>query len=229
MLEALEAVISGRERLSILSVGAGTGLFEIPMLESVRASGIELTRFVGIDVDPPACRALDRRLRERFGDSLDFQVVNQPFEQFEAHRRFDLVLFVHTFEYLTGDPNRWIERARRLLDRGGRLVIFSPQRGGINQIYERFTQGCFSNDLERLLEAAGIDYSANLISAHCEIGPLFDPDHPDRIELLSFLTQLDCRPLEAEQQARFIRCYRSLQDPDTGKIPHPTTAFVIAA
>lgn len=227
MLDKLQQILDGRLRLSVLSVGSGMGLFEIPLLERLMAEGARLDRFVGIDLDQHACQVLRQRLRERFGGRLDFEVVESAFERFQSEERFGLVLFVHTFEYLRGDLVRCLGRAWRMLAHSGRLVLFSPQRGGINAIYEQVSQGSFANDLQRLLEAAGLEYSAEQVAAECTIEPLLDRHHPERVALLSFLTQLDCRQVSADRQDRFSEYFRSLCEPQTALLPHPTTVFTI--
>lgn len=259
MLAEMDRLIGEANGSSILSVGSGTGLFEIPMLERMLDQDQIPARFVGIDIDAHACRTLRRRLRSSFGSPFEYRVHQQAFDGFDDQERFDLLLFVHTFEYLIDDPLGSLQRAHALLNPGGRMLIFSPLRGGINAIYEQHTAGCFSDDLDRLLQTAGLQYQGGLIEAECDIAALMSdsevprapsnreaaqglaepsasaahgagtqPDHSERLALLSFLTQLDCRPLDPAQLKTFIDYYRSLRSPETGMVPHPTTAFLVA-
>ncbi len=213
---------------TLLSIGSGTGLFEIPMLQGIQANGGAPKRFVGVDIDADACRLLRNRLRSSFLDRLDYQVLQLDFAHYHTAERFELVLMVHTFEYLVGDPMENLHRAHGLAADGGQLLLFSPQRGGINAIYEQVTDGCFADDLERMLSAAGLDFDMLLIEAECDVDPLSSGSMADRLALLSFLTQLDCRKLDPQQLDALADYYRSLRDPVSGKVPHPTTAFVIA-
>jgi SAM-dependent methyltransferase len=223
MLEAFQDLTGTHHGLRLLSVGAGVGLFEIPMLQNL---GDTVLRFVGLDIDRHACEVLERNLMQTFPAGLEWQVLNEPFQDFQIEEHFDLVLFNHTFEYLDGDPAGWLAKARDLLDDNGRLVIFSPNRGGINKIYAEIATPHFSEDLVPHL--IGLSYSKRIIEAECDIS-LFDEDsdHPDRIRLLSFMTQADCRQVPASRREEFIHYYQALRSPGQDSIPHPTTLFVI--
>lgn len=223
MMQAFLRQVAGRGQLQLLSVGAGMGLFEIEALQRLKH---RVQRFVGVDVDQHACEVLERNLARTYPTGLEWQVYNQSFQQFDAEQLFDLVLFNHAFEYLDGDRAVWITKSVDLLAEDGQLMIFSPNRGGINQIYQEVADPVFSDDLLPLLE--GLPYSSEVIEADCDLS-LMDqlPDHSDGTKLLSFLTQADCRDLPAGRREELVRYFRSLRQPGKTTIPHPTTLFVI--
>jgi SAM-dependent methyltransferase len=230
VLDALLELVHDRKTLGLLSVGSGTGLLEVPLLKRLLQRRVELTGFFGIDASPVACRLLTRRLATEFRSRLAWEVANLSFEEFQTDRRFDLVLFAHTFEYLQGPPQHWVRKSLDLLAPAGLLLIVSPDRGGINQIYAERAEGfqpIFSDDLRGALLEGEPVYATQPIQAECDISLLDRPDRPaDAIALLSFLTQLDCRRLPEATRERFIDYYRALRPAGRSTIAHPATLFV---
>ena len=225
MLDEMGKIAQGRSGLSILSVGSGAGLFEMPMLQMLEG---EVKRFVGVDVNEHACRVLRAKLHGEFGASFDFEVVNRSFQDYRTDRQFEIVLFNHTFEYLAGDRLSWIQKSRGLLADAGNVLIFSPNRGGINKFYEEVFAPCFSDDLEQLLTMTDIDHSTTTIDAECDVTLLAGrDDDPELIRLLSFLTQADCRELSSISRREFVDYYLSLSKDETSMIAHPATLFVL--
>ncbi len=225
MLSEMGEIVLGRSDLSILSVGSGAGLFEMPMLRMLEG---EVKRFVGVDVSEHACQILETKLQKEFNTLFDFEVVNRSFQDYQTDRRFKIVLFNHTFEYLEGDRLSWILKSRELLAEAGIVLIFSPNRGGINRFYEEVFAPCFSDDLEHLLTITDIDHSTTAIDAKCDVTLLGGrDDDPELIRLLSFLTQADCRKLSSTRRREFVDYYLSLSHDETSKISHPATLFVL--
>jgi len=225
MLAEMRSFTQDRSDLRILSVGSGVGLFEIPMLQMFDG---QIKRFVGVDVNEYACRIFQDRLREEFGASLDFDVENRSFQEFQTDQRFEIVLFNHTFEYLRRDRLSWIQKSRDLLVRSGNVLIFSPNRGGINRFYEEVFAPCFSEDLDQLLTHIGMDHSTKSIDAECDVNMLSREDEdPDKVRLLSFLTQADCRELSSARRQELVDYFLSLTGDKESTIPHPATFFVL--
>ena len=107
-------------------------------------------------------------------------------------------------------------------------MIFSPNRGGINRFYEEVFAPCFSEDLDRLLKHIGMDHSTTAIEGACDVALLTgSDDDPDKVRLLSFLTQADCRDLPPAKQQDLADYYLSLSGDESSIIPHPATLFVL--
>ena len=225
MLAETRKFAEGRSDLRILSVGSGVGLFEIPMLQVL---GDKVASFDGVDVNQHACRILQEKLEKEFGSSLDYKVEHRSFQKYQTDHRFEVVLFNHTFEYLSGDRLSWIQKSRDLLVESGNVLIFSPNRGGINRFYEEVFAPCFSEDLDQLLTHIGMEHSTVAIEGQCDV-TLFtgEDDDPDKVRLLSFLTQADCRDLPDVKQRELIDYYLSLSGEDSSIIPHPATLFIL--
>jgi SAM-dependent methyltransferase len=234
MLAEIRRHCARKNDLRILSVGAGTGLLEIPMLKMLRSDGIAIRKFVGIDIDEFACEVFKKRLAGEFGETLDFEIERSSFQDFEPREPFDLVLYIHVFEYLPEDHGRWLQKSLRMLTEGGNVLIFSPNRGGINHIYSEVFEEVegfrpvFSYDIREMLAEESIPFQARSIEAQCDVSLLETANgNQDSIKLLSFLTQIDCRTLSEEKKAAYIAYYLSLRVDGRHAIPHPATMFIL--
>ena len=233
MLKEMEKLWRGRRRMSILSVGSGVGLFEIPMLRMMQDDHVQVSQFVGIDISAHACAVLGKRMEAEFGSGFSHHVTCSAFEDFATDAVFDIVLFNHTFEYLDGHPAPWLRKSQNLLIPDGSVVVFSPNRGGINGIYEELANEpggwspIFADDIEASLKSDRTGSRKKTPAAECDITLLEEGDsHPDKIKLLSFLTQRDCTEAPLEVRERYVEYYLSLRR-NGGTIPHPTTMFTV--
>ncbi|MDK1029934.1 MAG: methyltransferase domain-containing protein [Anaerolineae bacterium] len=221
-------------KLSILSVGSGVGLFEVPLLEQLIERGVEITKFIGNDIDPYSCALLTQKLTNSFGGTLDYEVVADPFEDFVSSDRFDLILFTHVFEYLPKDHLKWLKKAQDFLTDDGHIFIFSPNKPGINKIYAETFQTLhgysplFTAELKKIIIKGGLPFKSKEIQAECDISLLKEKKISSQgLMLLSFLVQIDCRVIPTKTQNEYLEYFISLQLPGKASIPHPTTMFII--
>lgn len=236
MLEAVQVECADYEEFSILSVGSGSGLFELPMLKLLLASGKKIRRFVGVDIDEDANQLLKEALDAGFAGLLDYEVVPASFDAFEAGERAEIILYNHVFEYIREGHLAWMQKSLDLLAEGGRVLLFSPIAGGINALYEENMRAHFdyapyySDDIEEMLTEAGMAFSKERIRGECGISLLDElGDNADGMRLLSFLTQVDCRALPSKQKAEQVSYFQSLAEQGEKRIPHPTDFFVLPA
>ena len=233
MLKEMERLCAHQQHLSILSVGSGAGLFEIPMLKMLQDGDVQIGQFVGVDISTHACLVLAERMEAEFASGMAYKIVCSPFEDFTTNQDFDIVLHNHAFEYLRGSPGPWLRASQDMLTPDGNVVIFSPDRGGINGIYEELAHEpggwspIFADDIEASLKSEGTRFKKKTLAGECDITLLWESDsHPDKIKLLSFLTQRDCTEAPLDERERYIEYFLSLRQTG-GTIPHPTTMFIV--
>jgi len=234
MLKEVREFCRDKESMSILSVGSGVGLFEIPMLKMLIEDRIDILKFVGIDINEYACNVFKEKLQAGFGRSLEFDVVHQSFQEFASEARLSLILYNHVLEYLGDHHLKWIHKSLDLLSDNGNILIFSPDRSGINKIYDETMKDLngfdpfFSDDVETMLTGNFIEFSTKRILAECDISLLDESnDNPGKIKLLGFLTQIDCRRMSDERKNEYARYYKSLRGKNKNTIPHPATLFIL--
>ncbi len=234
MLAEIRPRYQGAASLSILSVGAGVGLFEMPMLDLLFGQGVNITKFVGNDFDSYACKVLRQKLENKYRDDFVYEVVAVPFEDFFSKDRFDLILFNHVFEYIPGNHLKLLKKAQWLLADGGHILLFSPSKPGINKIYaETFHHlhgysPVFAGEIGEILIKGDIPFKKKKIMGECDISLFKEAmKFHEKLMLLSFLTQIDCRRIPLEKQNEYLEYYLSLRFPGKDTIPHPATMFII--
>ena len=236
MLEALRVECADYEEFSILSVGSGSGLFELPMLKMLLSEGKAVKRFTGVDIDENANQLLEKALDAGFAGQLDYEVVTASFDTYQPSERADIILYNHVFEYIRKGHLTWMQKSLTLLAEGGKLLLFSPIQGGINRIYEQNMSSYFdyvpyySSDIEEMLSDAGMAFSKERIRGECDIVLLDElGDNAKGMRLLSFLTQVDCRKLPVQESAIQVSYFQSLTEQGEKRIAHPTDFFVLSA
>lgn len=133
-LRAREAC--GRDDVALLSVGSGSGLLDLPLLERLLEEH-DRVRYVGVDPNPVACRSLRLGLG-RLGDGLEAEVACRPFEDGVLGESFDAVLLVHVL-YYDPDPSGILARALECVAEGGRLLVYSAPDNELSQLFKRVT------------------------------------------------------------------------------------------
>lgn len=236
MLSALQQHCADLDDFSILSVGSGSGLFELPMLDMLLNAGKHVRHFTGVDIDEDANQLLLDALNARFTNRLSYEVVSASFDSYQSSTPADLILYNHVFEYIRDGQIAWMQKSIKLLSEKGKLLLFSPIQGGINAIYERNMSSHFdyapyySADIEAMLDKENIAYSKERIQGECDITLLATlGEDADAMRMLSFLTQVDARQLVEEKAAEQVRYFQSLADEGSQLIPHPTDLFILAA
>ena len=85
----------------------------------------------------------------------------------------------------------------------------------------------FSDDIDASMSDVGHLFQKKTLVAECDVSLLErSGPHPDKIKLLSFLTQRDCTAIPLEEREAYVEYYLSLRR-DGHTIPHPTTMFVL--
>lgn len=219
--------------MRVLSVGCGTGLFEVPLLERLIQRERSPTQFIGVDLSPSACKAMRHRLASRFGEDLEYHVKEISFLDFESEERFELILFNHVLEYVSDEIGAWLDRSLDLLSPNGVVIIFSPDRGGINYLYEKYAPRhsgitpAFSDDIHSELEKRHISFQATSLVGNCDVSMLNGGgEEEDSVRLLSFLTQRDCRNISSSARRQLVGHFLAQAD-SSMRVPHPTTAFLL--
>lgn len=224
----------------VLSIGCGSGILDLQIATRLLAQTDDF-HYVGVDPNPIECEAFQQQFADaslgQAQDQAQVEVVNATFENFEAGCQFDLIHFVHSLYYMP-DPKAALEKARKLLAPGGRLVVFHAPCEAMNDLTLRFWDKdygqptLFAEDFAKILEAWHWDYARERVDARLEVSPLAQADSSIGLALRDFIVQFDTLCLSAQVQdlvGRYLQVI-SAQDKNRGEthIDHPVDVFVIA-
>jgi SAM-dependent methyltransferase len=221
----------------VLSVGCGSGILDVQiatrLLEQTNDLHCDL-HYVGVDPNRIECETFEQNFADAALDQVQVDCVNTTFEDLEAGRGFDVIHFVHSLYYMP-DPKAALEKARKLLAPGGRLIVFHAPCEALNDLtvcfwdkqYARPT--LFAEDFAEILDAWRWDYERARIDARLEVSPLAQADSSIGLALTDFIVQIDSLRLSAPVQDLAGRYLRLISFEDRGEthIAHPVDVFVI--
>jgi SAM-dependent methyltransferase len=221
------------DSLRVLSVGCGSGILDVPIATRLLEQTNDL-HYVGVDPNRIECEAFQQLFTDASLDQAQLEVVPATFEDFEVASNFDLILFVHSLYYMP-DPAEALEKARKLLAPGGRLIVFHAPREALNDLTVRFWDKqyarptLFAEDFAETFDAWSWDYERERVDARLEVTPLADADSSIGLALRDFIVQFDSLHLPEPVQDLVGRYLRLISVEDLGEthIAHPVDVFII--
>ena len=139
--------LEDRESLDILSVGSGTGDFDLALMRLL-SSRIPNMNYVALDPN----QEHNRRFRERFEksvlDTVSLRIVPSVFREDVVERTFDVIQMTHCLYYVE-ERKQAIRLALSRLKPGGSLLIFHQTPIGINEIQRTFMRQVKGHNKEK--------------------------------------------------------------------------------
>ncbi len=231
--EAIAPMLRRDRPFRVLSVGCGSGVLDVPVATQLasRTDGLD---YVGVNPNRVECELFGRLFRGASLPRARVEVVPAPFEAFETDRAFDLIHFVHSLYYLP-DPAAALEKARKLLAPGGRLVVFHAPCEALNDLAVRFWDKTyarptlFAEDFAQLLDRWGWAYERRRVEATVDVTPFVKRDAEIGLALRDFIVQVDSQCLPPPVQEIVERYLRLIAVEDRGRdqIAHPVDVFFI--
>ncbi len=226
ILQWLEARLTreARPEVSVLSVGAGSGILDVPLI--ARLARKVHVRYAIVEPIEAQCE----RFRERIEDETDLadaevEVFRARLEDFRSSAAFDFVLAIHSLYYVE-DVRQAVRRILELRsDRGTAIVAAGPLEE-LNLLAEMFwrvhqSPVWFAKDVERCLRDLDSPFESHRISASLDVTDLLESRPSD--ELMDFLIQARFRSLSKETQQlieRYVAAISTWQG-SRATVPHP--------
>lgn len=105
-----------KKRTTALDIGSGMGTF-------LYAAKPHYKKVLGLDVSEQMGNFVTKH--------LGVQVLIRQFDEFEYSGRFSLIHMSHVMEHIP-DPNKWLQKAKTLLEENGILVINVPNKKSLS-------------------------------------------------------------------------------------------------
>jgi len=193
LADELLPTLGHRDRLRVLSVGSGTGDFDLVLMGLLAGAGFGID-YTAVDPNPEHNAVFERRVRES-GLPLDrFRIIPLPFEAETAPGTLDLIHFTHCLYYIP-DRAGAILHAREMLAPGGSMLIFHQTAPGINEVQRLFmdrvkgdTREMFScYDLFAILDRLAIPFTFDLLLSDVDVTGIVEGTREGRMLLCFFL------------------------------------------
>ncbi len=241
MLDAMfiyfEKTFEDRSSYSILSVGCGSGSFEVPLLKKLLAKNQKI-HFVGIDSNKEQTLATQQKLDNlaRENENFSFEIFNEDFNSCSFKQSFDAILCIHVLYYCS-DLESTLSKIRNILNSDSKLVVMNapledmaiPFFSISNKLWGRVP--LYSHQIEETLDIRQIAYSKQAIPASLDISTCFDSQLERGKQLLDFILGVDTKYFSASQKQMFLDYLREISktNPD-GQItcPYPVNMLCVS-
>ena len=222
--------------LNILSIGSGTGDFDIQMMKFILKRW-RIESYVAVDPNSDHNQIFQTRFRESGLPVQNFRILSQTFPVKNLDMKFDLVHMTHCLYYIP-DRLKAIQGALDILNNQGRVLIFHQTPLGINEIQQRFLKRAkghenemySSKDIYRLLESLPVTFEFDIIDGILDVSEFTASESHRGSRLLNFF--LECRAdlLPPEFRGEVVDFIKCLAFPDKNRqvIFHPVGVFSIS-
>ncbi len=222
------------ESLRVMSVGCGSGILDLPLIESI-SEEVNQLQYVGIDPNRVACD----RFREAFQELTPPGTVLELHEMDIGHliceHRYDFILAVHSLYYFE-NPASEIDRLMERLKKDGKLVIFQAPKAELNQLADCFWSDhaeqeiWFSHELEVHLEEQCLPFQKQRIEATVDVTRCFELDDSQGEMIFDFILQTRRRELDEDVLDLCLEFLKQVSDNEHDQLaaPHPVDVFILS-
>jgi SAM-dependent methyltransferase len=221
----------GPEPVSFLSIGAGTGIFDVPILQQLLRRNLHV-RYEGIDPNQDVLRLLGESLRPLACRNLKASISLSGFESYSSQEKFNFILLVHT-HYFFYDLRKNLQKAWNLVEDGGNIVLYSALDVFLSQFFKVTFQNNYghppwlSHQVQEALTALNIPFRREPIRATLDVSGCFCDDQNTVNDLLSFIVHADASQTPGKDF--LVVCLKQNAKLEDGRylVSHPVDVFVI--
>jgi SAM-dependent methyltransferase len=221
----------GPETIRFLSIGAGTGIFDEQLIQAFLRRNLRI-QYEGLDPNPAVLNLLKNNLKPLTGEKLTVNILLSDFESYEAIKKFNFILLVHT-HYFFLDLRQNLQKAWDLLEEGGTLILYSALDIFLSQFFNVTFQSNFghppwlSHHVQKALKTLGVPFRRESINAELDISACFDHDEKAANDLLSFVIHADTTNISGKDV--LLTCLKENAVYENGRylLPHTVDVFLI--
>jgi SAM-dependent methyltransferase len=221
----------GSEPVSFLSIGAGTGIFDVRLIQEFLRRDLQI-EYEGIDPNEEVLRLLKESVGPLAGEKLNVSIILSDFESYQSPRKFNFILLVHT-HYFFYDLGQNLEKAWDLLEAGGTMILYSALDIFLSQFFNITFQSNFghlpwlSQHVQEALHALNIPFRREPINAELDISACFGADAKTVHDLLAFIIHADVTDKSGTDVLLSYLKENALHENGRYLIPHTADAFMI--
>jgi len=226
--------LEGRPSARVLSVGSGTGDFDLTLMRMLLEK-ISQISYVALDPNQEHNAIFSQRYHDCGLELRSFQIIPQPFGQERLDGGFDLIHLTHCLYYIP-DRRTAIRRAYELLNPGGFLLIFHQTTLGINEIqraYMKLVKGdekeMFSaHDIALIFEGLGLKFNYDVLVSDIDVTDCIDENETGR-KILNFFLESNLDGIDSSLRKEIIQKMKEICRYENGRefFFHPCGIFWI--
>jgi SAM-dependent methyltransferase len=221
----------GSTPIRFLSIGAGTGIFDVPIIQEFLRRDLQI-EYEGIDPNEKVLSLLENSLRPLAGEKLKVSVILSDFESYHTLNKFSFILLVHT-HYFFSDLCQSLQKAWDLLEEGATIILYSALDIFLSQFFNVTFQSNFghppwlSHHVQKALNSLNIPFQREPINAVLDITACFSADEKAARDLLAFIIHADVTDKSGADV--LLACLKDNSKQENGRylLPHTVDVFAI--
>jgi SAM-dependent methyltransferase len=232
LAKELMPLMAGRESAKILSIGSGTGDFDLTLMRQLKTE-IHDVGYMALDPNQEHDNIFSERYKESGLQLSSFRIIPRPFGKGDCQERFDLIHMTHCLYYIT-DRKDAILHAYDLLSPGGILLIFHHTALGINEIQRAFMRRVkgdekemfSSHDILRIFAELGLKFNFDILISDIDVTDCVVENDRGR-KILNFFLESDLDGLDRQLREEIIQTLKNICRIEGGRyfLFHPCGIF----
>ncbi len=214
--------LSGRPSAKVLSVGSGTGDFDLTLMRMLLEK-IPRISYIALDPNPEHNAIFSERYRNCGLELESFQIISQPFGQERLDGCFDLIHLTHCLYYIP-DRKTAILRAYEMLSPGGALLIFHQTTLGINEIQRAYMKQAkgdekemfSSHDIDLLFRELGLRPSYDVLISDTDVTDCIEENETGR-KILNFFLESNLDGVDPSLSRKIIQMMKEICRYENGR------------
>ncbi|MDD2755828.1 MAG: class I SAM-dependent methyltransferase [Methanothrix sp.] len=226
--------LAGRKSANILSIGSGTGDFDLTLMRMLLGK-IPTLSYIALDPNVIHNDIFLKKYKESELNISSFQIIAQPFSEDLLGGGFDLIHLTHCLYYIP-DRKMAIRKAYDMLNPGGILLIFHQTPLGINEIRRLYLTKVKGDDKEifssydilLIMKELGLKFNFNILISDIDVTDCIAGTDTGR-RILSFFLESNIEGLDQTQYNQIIQTLKEICRCQDGRyfLFHPSGIFWI--
>lgn len=201
--------------VSVLSVGAGPGDFDVQVIRTMLSSKPEdfKLRYVAVEPNPKHRRRYEQKIMTPEFSNVDLQIYPQQVEDFQTPEKFDIIHYTHCLYHMPGYEKQIILQGMKMLKDDGFIIVTLATADAV--IFETiskyaaltgrgFTDMLQMTQMQSLIDELGLSYKLVNYPESLDIKLCFENNSSHGKALLDFFCQDDSSILRDEQRKEIL-------------------------
>ena len=227
-------ILSLRDRtsLDILSVGSGTGDFDL-MLMRLLSRKVPVMSYVALDPNEDHNRLFQKGFEKSEMETVSLRIIPSVFREDVLEGTFDVIHLTHCLYYVE-DRKQAIRLALTRLNPGGSLLVFHQTPIGINEIQRTFmrqvkgdeNENFSSRDIMNIFNELGIQFTFDIIISDLDVTDCIERNQQGRL-LLNFFMESDLDKIDEFMRDKIVATMKEISQQRQGRhyMFHPGGIF----
>lgn len=226
--------IGGRKSAKVLSIGSGTGDFDLILMRMLLDEIPDLS-YTALDPNESHNEIFLDRYKNSGLQLASFRIIAKPFCEDSFEGGFDLIHLTHCLYYIP-DRKMAIKRAYDLLNPGGILLIFHQTPLGINEIQRAYLKRAkghekelFSSyDIIQILKELKLKFNFDILISDVDVTDCIKENDIGK-KILNFFMESNLEGLDGTLRNEIICALKDVSRNDDGRyfLFHPSGIFWI--